>query len=92
MNQIAERLERDAICRAALGMWLKAGAQPGQLMSYLPTAELHVRLRSGAADTLFDSGGITPVAAESDLCRRLPTAASRSEMATNPADPVAPPG
>jgi hypothetical protein len=45
MNETAERLERDTICRAAIGMWLQAGAPAGERMNYLPAAEIPVRSR-----------------------------------------------
>lgn len=49
MHANIEKLERDAICRAALATWLKAGAPAGQLMSHVAVAERRVRLPSGAA-------------------------------------------
>jgi hypothetical protein len=48
MDRLLEQLERDAVCRAALAMWLHAGAPAGQLMSVIPAAEDRIRARTPA--------------------------------------------
>lgn len=93
MDRFKERLERDAICRAALALWLQAGAPAGQLMScYLPAAEARIRTRSSfhAAANSCDEFNRS-LAGQHDRYRRSLAASLTPAPAVTRAAPAEPP-
>lgn len=93
MDRFAERHERDLICRAALAMWLQAGAPAGRLMSYLPAAEARIRTRSAARDAPNSCDDFNrSMAAETGPDRRFHTAMREPAPAARRAKLAAPPG
>jgi len=94
MDRLKERLERDAICRAAIALWLQAGPPAGQLMSrYLPAAEARMRARSSARAALNSCDEFKrSLAAASDRYHRSPTANRTPALAVSRVEPAEPPG